>query len=83
MAATPLRPVSPSRFRRTRVSATVEVLNERIAMLVEERQALRASGATAAILERNRLQIARSNWELAHALIERHAPKPEAQTAAA
>ena len=38
-------------------------------------------GAPAAI-ERNRLQIARAQWELAHALIDRYLPAEAAETAA-
>jgi hypothetical protein len=46
-----------------------------IAELVGERQELRGGGATQAEIERNRLQIARAQWELAHALIDRHLPE--------
>ena len=53
-----------------------------IGQLVAERQQLRASGASEASLERNRLQIARAQWELAHALIDRYLPEPAEQTAA-
>ena len=52
----------------------------RIAALVAERQELRVSGAATAAIERNRLQIARAQWDLSHALIERHLPA--AQSAA-
>ena len=51
----------------------------RIAVLVGERQELRERGASQASLERNRLQIARAQWELGHALIDLYLP----QTAAA
>jgi len=54
----------------------------RIAGLVAERQELRNRGAGQAALERNRLQIARAQWELGHALIDRHLPQTAAQTAA-
>ena len=37
-----------------------------------ERQELRIRGASDTSLERNRLQIARAQWELGHALIDRH-----------
>jgi hypothetical protein len=57
-------------------------LTLQIAGLVVERQELRARGATMASLERNRLQIARAQWELGHALIERYLPQPAAQSAA-
>ena len=54
----------------------------RIAGLVAERQDLRAREASIASLERNRLQIARAQWELGHALIERYLPQPAARSAA-
>jgi hypothetical protein len=75
-----LRHLRPARFRRSRSGRSVEVLTVRIAALVAERQELRVSGAPIAAIERNRLQIARAQWELSHALIERHLPA--AQTAA-
>jgi hypothetical protein len=75
-----LRRLRPARFRRGRGRSSVEVLTVRIASLVAERQELRVSGAAEAAIERNRLQIARAQWELSHALIERHLPA--AQTAA-
>jgi len=62
----------PIRFRRSRNRATVEVLTLRIAQLVAERQQLRSHGAGERALERNRLRIARAQWELGHALIDRH-----------
>ena len=79
---TSLRQLCPPRFRRSRNRSTVETLTLRITALVAERQTLRASGADQAALERNRVQIARSQWELAHALIDRHLSQPVAQTAA-
>jgi hypothetical protein len=78
---TSLRRLRPARFRRRRVRATADELTTRIGRLVAERQELRARGASDASLERNRLQIARAQWELAHALIDRHLPEP-AQSAA-
>jgi hypothetical protein len=63
----------PSRFRR-RSSDSVETLTARIEGLTAERQRLRDNGAGAATLERNRLQIARAQWDLSHALIERFLP---------
>jgi hypothetical protein len=72
-----LRTLRPARFRRGRSRASVEGLTVRIAALVAERQELRVSGAAEAAIERNRLQIARAQWELAHALIERHLPAVE------
>jgi hypothetical protein len=77
-----LRRVRPERFRRRRVEATVEALTLRIAALVVERQQLRSANAAATELERNRLEIAGAQWELAHALIDRHLPRESAQTAA-
>jgi hypothetical protein len=60
----------------------VEALTLRIAELVAERQELRNRGASIASLERNRRRIARAQWELGHALIDRHLPEPSAQSAA-
>ena len=75
-----LRRLRPARFRRSRNRASVESLTLRIAALVAERQELRVEGAAEAAIERNRVQIARAQWELAHAVIERHLPA--AQSAA-
>jgi len=60
----------------------VEHLTLQIAGLVAERQELRVRGASIASLERNRLQIARAQWELGHALIDRHLPEPAEQLSA-
>lgn len=54
----------------------------RISELVAERQDLRSAGAPQSAMERNRLQIARAQWELAHALIERYMPAEPARSAA-
>ena len=83
MASGPaLRPLRRWRVRRTRSSLSVESLVVRIAELVAERQELRSGGATPAAIERNRLAIARAQWELAHALIDRHGSAEPARTAA-
>jgi hypothetical protein len=63
----------PSRFRRRR-RASVEALMEEIGMLTADRQRLREHGAPAFKLERNRVKLARRQWELSHALIERYLP---------
>jgi hypothetical protein len=63
----------PSRFRRRR-RASVEALMEEIGTLTAERQQLRERGAPAFKLERNRVKLARRQWELSHALIERYLP---------
>jgi hypothetical protein len=76
-----LRPLRSSRFRRRRNHPSVEALIVHIAELVAERQELRSAGASSTAIERNRVQLARAQWELAHALIDRHLPEP-AQTAA-
>jgi hypothetical protein len=77
---TPLRPL---RFRRSRTAKTVEALTDLLGALTHERQTLRASQAGSVKLERNRIAIARAQWELSHALIERYAPaEAAAQTAA-
>ena len=49
-----------------------ETLLDRVAELVNQRQAMRAAGAGRAELERNRAEIARAQWELSRALISRH-----------
>ncbi len=79
------RQLHPGRFRRSRSRSSVEALTLRIAELVAERQELRDRGAGDSgdsSLERNRLQIARAQWELGHALIDRHLPQPAARSAA-
>ena len=53
-----------------------------IAELVAERQELRSTDAGAAAIERNRVDLARAQWELGLALIERHLPETPAETAA-
>jgi hypothetical protein len=60
----------------------VEALALRIAELVVERQELRRTNASVAEIERNRVQIARLQWELAHALIDRYMPAEPARSAA-
>jgi hypothetical protein len=57
-----------------RAEPTPEVLLERVAILVHERQSLRAGGAGRAALERNRADITRAQWALSRALIARHYP---------
>ena len=74
MNATELRPLRPSRFRRASKRPSVEVLMDQIGELAAERQRLRDTGAAPAKLERNRIKLARTQWELSHALIERYLP---------
>jgi hypothetical protein len=74
MSATVLRPVVPSRFRRGPSRPTVEMLMEQIGALTAERQQLRENHVGGARLERNRVKLARKQWELSHALIERYLP---------
>ena len=69
-----LRPTVPSRFRRGHRRRSVETLLGEISELTMERQRLREAGVTGARLERNRVKLARKQWELSHALIERHLP---------
>jgi DNA-binding response OmpR family regulator len=52
--------------------ASVEVLLARIEDLARERQDLRGRPASRPALERNRLALVRSQWQLSYALIERH-----------
>jgi hypothetical protein len=72
MSATLLRPSVPSRFRRGHSRHTVETLLEEIAALTAERQRLRDQGANGSRLERNRVKLARTQWELSYALIDRY-----------
>jgi hypothetical protein len=58
--------------------ASVEELQARIGMLVARRQLLREQGASARALERNRRELARCQWQLSFALIERYLPESEA-----
>jgi NurA-like 5'-3' nuclease len=74
MSATVLRPAVPSRFRRGHSRRTVERLLDEISELTTERQRLRDQGADTVRLERNRVKLARTQWELSHALIERYLP---------
>jgi hypothetical protein len=78
MSATVLRPAVPSRFRRGHTRPTVETLLEQISDLTIERQRLRDLRATSVRLERNRVKLARKQWELSHALIERYLPHSHA-----
>ena len=75
MNATALRPARPSRFRRGHSRRTVEDQLGQIGALTAERQKLRADGVTGSRLERNRVKLARAQWELSHALIERYLPE--------
>jgi hypothetical protein len=68
----PSRPSRPSRFRRGHSRPTVEALLEEIASLTGERQSLRDEGVNGLRLERNRVKLARKQWELSHALIDRY-----------
>jgi nitrogen regulatory protein PII-like uncharacterized protein len=81
MYARQLRPLRPSRFRRVNRRESVEVLMELIGDLTAERQHLRETGATAGKLERNRVKLARTQWELSHALIARYLPPQRSEAA--
>jgi hypothetical protein len=52
----------------------IDILERHIAALVEERQTLRAGGADASELERNRCEIVARQHELSDALISVYAP---------
>jgi hypothetical protein len=73
----------PLRFRRRRTSPTVESLSDQLGVLTRKRQDLRASDASSVALEQNRVAIARAQWELSYALIERYLPRPAAEQSAA
>jgi len=70
-----------SRFRRSRGTGSVESLTARVSELVAERQELRRGDASVPAIERNRLAIARAQWELSHALIDRYLPSPSRSAA--
>jgi hypothetical protein len=72
MSATLLRPARPTRFRRGHSRPSVEVLMDEISSLTFERQRLRERGVNGSTLERNRVKLARKQWQLSHALIERY-----------
>jgi hypothetical protein len=55
---------------------SVNQLQQRLQWLVMERQSLHERGAAADVLERNRLEIVRSQRRLTYALIELH-PRPD------
>jgi hypothetical protein len=54
----------------------IEMLERDIAALVDQRQTLRASGAEARELERNRREIVARQHELSDTLISIYAPQP-------
>jgi hypothetical protein len=81
MSTMVLRPIVPSRFRRGHSRRTVEALLDQISELTAERQRLREEGVNSARLERNRVKLARAQWELSHALIERYLPAADSQAA--
>jgi hypothetical protein len=72
MSATLRRPSVRSRFRRGHSRPTVESLMEEISTLTSERQTLRDQGVNGSRLERNRVKLARKQWQLSHALIDRY-----------
>jgi hypothetical protein len=76
-----LRPATPSRFRRGHTRPSVEALLDNISQLTAERQELRERGVDQTKLERNRVKLARAQWELSHALIERYRPAGDSQAA--
>jgi hypothetical protein len=53
---------------------SVEELQARIEILTAERQQLRTVQASAEVLERNRCEIAATQWQLSYALIARYHP---------
>ncbi|MFL5945968.1 MAG: hypothetical protein ACJ74D_08250 [Gaiellaceae bacterium] len=59
----------------------MEALLEEISGLTVQRQLLRERGVDAVKLERNRVKLARAQWELSHALIERYLPAADSAAA--
>jgi hypothetical protein len=82
VAMSSLRPLT-NRFRRRASAPSIETLTEQLRKLALEREQLRAADAGSLILERNRVAIARAQWDLSYALIERYLPKPAAAQSAA
>jgi hypothetical protein len=74
MHAVELHTHRPTRFKRGPRQVSVETLLDRTAELARARQDLRQRGAGPAALERNRVALARTQWQLSHALIERYRP---------
>jgi len=74
MSAMQLHARRPTRFKRGSRHASVEILMERTSELARARQDLRQRGAGSAALERNRVALARAQWQLSLALIERYCP---------
>ena len=81
MSTMVLRPIVPSRFRRGHSRPSVEALLVQISGLTAERQRLREQGAPPERLERNRVKLARAQWELSHALIERYLVQAHSEAA--
>jgi hypothetical protein len=73
-----MKAARPGPFRRPARPASVESLVARLDALALEREGLRSSNARPGALERNRIAIARTQWELSHALIDRHSDQPAA-----
>ncbi len=61
-------------FQRDALACSVEELQARVSVLAAARQQLRADDAPDDVLEENRLELARTQWELSHALIQRYLP---------
>lgn len=74
MSVTRLRVPVRAAFPRPRLVRAPDLLLAEISSLVAERQSLRTAGDDAPALERNRQRIARAQWELSYALIDRHCP---------
>ncbi len=60
------------RFEFTAVPESPEEIQRRLAALACERQRLRESVNTRELLERNRVEIVRHQFELSHALVRRY-----------
>jgi hypothetical protein len=61
-------------FQREPLVGSVEELQAKVGLLAALRQQLRAEHAAGDVLEENRLELARTQWELSHALIQRYLP---------
>jgi hypothetical protein len=73
-----MKAVRRAPFRRPARPASVESLVARLEALALEREELHSSNARPGALERNRIAIAQTQWELSHALIDRYSHQPAA-----
>jgi hypothetical protein len=69
---TPARRLVREAGKRQALPMNIDVLTTQLRELVLERQALRDRGAAADVIEANRLEIVRVQWQLSYALAALH-----------